>query len=154
MAIELNLINACKMETRDLNRELRSLAYGHRKIFIENPRGIHNIAAGLRGNVEVMIEGSVGYFAGTMIDGPKVSINGNAGWFLGDNMTGGSILVNGHAGNGVGQGIYGGDIAVKEDAGDRVGALMKSGHILIGGDAGIMAGLYMFAFWFVVQRNP
>lgn len=143
MAIELSLINACKMQTRDLNMELRRMVSTYRKISIENPRGIHHIAAGLRGDIEIDIEGSVGYFAGTMIDGPRININGNAGWFLGDNMTAGSIFVNGHAGNGVGQGIYGGNIVVKEDAGDRAGALMKSGNIIIGGDAGIMTGLYM-----------
>lgn len=141
MAGELSSIDACKMETRELNRLLRSTT--SKRILIENPRGLHHIAAGMRGSRSLEIDGTVGYFAGTMIDGPSITIEGNAGWFLGDNMTDGSIHVKGHAGNGVGQGIYGGRVVVDGDAGDRAGALMKHGAIVIGGDAGIMTGLYM-----------
>jgi len=138
---QLNAINACKMETRELNRLLR--ASRSRQLLIENPRGLHHIGAGLRGEISIEIDGTVGYFAGSMIDGPRISITGNAGWFLGDNMTNGHIRVRGHAGNGVGQGMYGGAVIVAEDAGDRAGALMKRGTLIIGGDSGIMTGLYM-----------
>lgn len=59
MAIELSLIDACKMETRDLNRALRRIsASSFRKISVENPRGIHHIAAGLQGNLEISLQAS------------------------------------------------------------------------------------------------
>jgi glutamate synthase domain-containing protein 2/glutamate synthase domain-containing protein 3 len=147
---EMKAIDAGNMGTRELNRLLRGSLSSKRAI-IENPRGMHNIAAGLRGRIDIEVSGSVGYFAGTMIEGAELRIRGNAGWFLGDNMTAGSILVSGHAGNGVGQGIYGGTIVVREDAGDRVGALMKNGSIIIGGDTGIMTGLYMMGGEVVVM---
>jgi len=142
MERELKIIDCEGIGVRELNRALRNSA-GSERIRIVNQRGLHHIAAGLRSTTEIEIEDSVGYFAGTMIEGPKLRIGGNAGWFLGDNMTGGSILVEGHAGNGAGQGIYGGTLVVKGDAGDRAGALMKGGTIVIGGYAGVMTALYM-----------
>ncbi len=138
---KLSRLNARNLQARELNRLLRES--GWERIFIENPDGLHHMGAGLKGNKSIDIGGTVGYFAGTMIDGPHISIAGNAGWFLGDNMTSGSIHVRGHAGNGVGQGIYGGKILVDGDTGERAGALMKRGTIIIGGNSGIMTGLYM-----------
>jgi glutamate synthase domain-containing protein 3 len=130
------------MSVRELNLALKAAADGGR-ILIENPKGMHHIAAGLGTRCTVEIEGSVGYFAGTMIDGPVIRVRGNAGWFLGDNMTAGEIVVEGHSGNGTGQGLYGGRLVVKGDCGDRIGALMKNGLVAVGGDSGIMTGLYM-----------
>ncbi len=148
MVSEVMVFSGSKLSTRDLNSSLRAISGALKqgavaKATIEEPCGRHHIAAGLTGRLTIDIKGAVGYFAGTMIDGPELMINGNAGWFLGDNMTGGTICVSGHAGNGAGQGIYGGVLVVKGDAGDRVGALMKGGTIIVGGDTGIMTGLYM-----------
>jgi glutamate synthase domain-containing protein 2 len=113
------------------------------RIVVANPRSRHYLAAGLGTKLQIAVEGSVGYYVGTMMDGPSIRVKGNAGWFAGDNMTSGELQITGHAGNGLGQGIYGGTIAVSGDAGDRVGSLMKRGAILVGGDVGIMTGLYM-----------
>lgn len=140
---ELKVIDAANLTTRELNKILKSIQESLRKVIIENPSERHSIAAGLRGRLEVEIKGSVGYFVGTMIDGPEIRILGNAGWFAGDNMTSGKVFIEGHAGNGLGQGLYGGLVIAKGDAGDRVGALMKRGVVIVGGDTGIMTGLYM-----------
>ncbi|MDI9644460.1 MAG: glutamate synthase-related protein [Candidatus Verstraetearchaeota archaeon] len=138
----LKKIDANNMNVRELNKSLRETSDGDR-ITISNVRGMHHVAAGLAVRCSIEIDGSVGYFAGTMINGPSIKVRGNAGWFLGDNMTSGEVLVEGHAGNGAGQGLYGGRVIVGGDAGDRVGALMKNGSIVVGGDSGIMTGLYM-----------
>ncbi|RWX72765.1 MAG: Glutamate synthase [NADPH] large chain [Candidatus Methanosuratincola subterraneus] len=138
----LKEIDASRMSVRELNLALKGVTDGEH-ILIENPKGMHHIAAGLGSRCTVEIEGSVGYFAGTMINGPVIRIRGNAGWFLGDNITAGEIVVEGHSGNGTGQGLYGGRLVVKGDCGDRVGALMKNGLVVVGGDSGIMTGLYM-----------
>jgi len=148
MVSEMKVLEGARSSTRELNRSLRSVAGALRdgeraRVAIEEPRGRHHIAAGLTGLLSIEINGPVGYFTGSMIDGPELAISGNSGWFLGDNMTRGTIRVGGHAGNGAGQGIYGGKIVVMGDAGDRVGALMKGGTIVVGGDTGIMTGLYM-----------
>ncbi|MGQ9468747.1 MAG: glutamate synthase-related protein [Nitrososphaerales archaeon] len=136
-------IEAKDLNTRQLNKALKDLSKRAKKIIIKEPKGKHHIAAGLCQKVEIDIEGSVGYFIGTMIDGPKIRIHGNAGWFAGDNITSGEVIVDGHAGNGPGQDMYGGVVAIKGDAGDRVGALMKHGTVIVGGSTGIMTGLYM-----------
>lgn len=146
-------IEAKDLSTRQLNKVLRDLSERTKKIKIKNPKGKHHIAAGLCQKVEIDIEGSVGYFVGTMIDGPKIRIHGNAGWFAGDNMTSGEVIVNGHTGNGPGQGMYGGAVVIKGDAGDRVGALMKRGTVVIGGSTGIMTGLYMMGGEIIVLGN-
>jgi len=140
---ELKVLDAEKYSVRELNIEIKRLSNIVRRIVIENPSGKHHVAAGLTRNVEIEVRGSVGYFLGTMVDGPRIVVKGNSGWFTGDNMTGGKITVEGDAGNGVGQGLYGGEVVVKGDCGDRIGALMKNGTIVVMGDAGIMSGLYM-----------
>ncbi|MBC7090834.1 MAG: alpha-hydroxy-acid oxidizing protein [Nitrososphaeria archaeon] len=140
---KLKVVDAEKYNVRELNLELKRLSNFFEKIVLENPSGKHYIAAGLTRKVEIEVRGSVGYFLGTMIDGPSIIVEGNSGWFTGDNMTGGKVIVEGDAGNGVGQGLYGGKIIVKGDCGDRMGALMKNGTIIVLGNTGIMSGLYM-----------
>lgn len=138
----VSTIDANEMSVRELNLALKGITDGqHVKII--NPMGMHQVAAGLGKKCIVDIEGSVGYFAGTMIEKPIIKVSRNAGWFLGDNMTSGEIVVEGHSGNGTGQGLYGGRIIIRRDCGDRTGALMKNGLVVVGGDTGIMTGLYM-----------
>ncbi|MBO3801912.1 MAG: alpha-hydroxy-acid oxidizing protein [Candidatus Brockarchaeota archaeon] len=137
-----------------LNRELKKLVNnGTRKVTIKNVDGVHYLAAGLKGNVCLTIEGSPGYFLGTMMSGPEIIVTGNTGWFAGDNITEGSLIINGHTGDGLGQCMHNGKIVVTGDAGDRVGALMRGGTILVGGDTGIMTGLYMLSGKIIVLGN-
>ena len=136
-------INANHKTPRDINQAIKKSAKENDKIIIKNPNAMHYMAAGLTEPVEVLIDGSAGYFVGTMIHGAKIHINGNAGWFPADNMTEGEVIIDGSAGDGVGQGIYGGVVVVKRDAGSRTGEIMKNGTIIIGGNSGFMSGLYM-----------
>ncbi|NPA84857.1 MAG: 4Fe-4S dicluster domain-containing protein [Crenarchaeota archaeon] len=147
------VIDASKLMPREINRKLREYAKEYKRIIIRNPNAKHYIAAGLVADVEVVIEGSAGYFLGTMIHGPKILLEGNAGWYVGDNMTSGEIAVKGHAGNGAGQYMYGGTLIVEGDAGDRSAALMKGGRVIIKGDAGLMTGLYMMGGEVIVLGN-
>ena len=147
-------IDTNNITARMLNRELRKLVNnGIRKATIKNVDGIHYIAAGLNGHISLTIDGSPGYFLGTMMNGPEITVIGNTGWFAGDNMTEGSLTVNGHTGDGLGQYMNNGRIVVTGDAGDRVGALMRGGTILVGGDTGIMTGLYMISGRIIVLGN-
>ncbi len=136
-------INANHKTPRDINQAIKKSAKENDKIIIKNPNAMHYMAAGLTEPVELLIDGSAGYFVGTMIHGAKIHINGNAGWFPADNMTEGEVIIDGSAGDGVGQGIYGGVVVVKRDAGSRTGEIMKNGTIIIGGNSGFMSGLYM-----------
>ena len=136
-------INANHKTPREINQAIKKSAKENDKIIIKNPNATHYMAAGLTEPVEVLIDGSAGYFVGTMIHGAKIHINGNAGWFPADNMTEGEVIIDGSAGDGVGQGIYGGVVVVKRDAGSRTGEIMKNGTIIIGGNSGFMSGLFM-----------
>ncbi|AXV38457.1 MAG: GXGXG domain-containing protein [Methanobacteriaceae archaeon] len=136
-------IDANKKEPRDINREIKKASTQYDRIIIKNPNAMHYLVAGLTKGVEVIIDGSAGYFVGTMIHDAKLHINGNAGWFPADNMTAGEVIIDGSAGDGVGQGIYGGTVVVKRDVGSRTGEIMKNGTIIIGGNSGFMTGLFM-----------
>lgn len=137
------IIDAQNKTPRNVNRSLKECAKDYKKIVIKHPGAMHYIAAGLTEPVDVFIDGSAGYFAGTMIHGARIHINGNAGWFPADNMTEGEVFIDGSAGDGVGQGIYGGTVVVKRDVGARTGEIMKNGTIIVGGNSGFMSGLFM-----------
>lgn len=137
------VVDAESKTPREVNRTIKSLAKDHDRIVVKNPNAMHYIGAGLTEDVELIIDGSAGYFAATMIHGPRVKINGNAGWFPADNMTEGEVIIEGSAGDGVGQGIYGGTVVVRKGAGSRTGEIMKNGTIIIGGNSGFMTGLFM-----------
>lgn len=136
-------INAQNKTPREINRTVKQKAKEKDSIVIENPNAMHYLVAGLTEEVEVVIDGSAGYFAGTMIHGAHVHITGNAGWFPADNMTEGEVIIDGSAGDGVGQGIYGGTVVVRKDVGSRTGEIMKNGTIIVGGNSGFMSGLFM-----------
>ena len=137
------LIDAKDMDEKELNRSIKEHAQNYDKLIIDNPDSRHNICAGLTEDVDIEINGSAGYFVGTMVHGPRIHINGNAGWFAGDNMTNGELVIEGTAGDGAGQGIYGGTVIVKGSVGSRTGEIMKGGTVIIGGNSGFMTGLLM-----------
>ena len=137
------VIDAKNMDEKELNRTIKKQAPSHDKLIINNPESRHNICAGLTEDVDIQINGSAGYFVGTMVNGAKIHITGNAGWFAGDNMTEGELVIEGTAGDGAGQGIYGGTVIVKGSTGSRTGEIMKGGTVIIGGNSGFMTGLLM-----------
>ena len=137
------IIDAKDMNEKELNRSIKEHAITYDKLIIKNPQSRHNIAAGVTEEVEIEIDGSAGYFIGTMIDGPRIHVKNNAGWFAGDNMTRGELIIEGGAGDGAGQGIYGGTVVVKGNTGSRTGEIMKGGTVIIGGNSGFMTGLLM-----------
>ncbi len=138
------IIDAQGLSPREINKKIKEFSQdGSGKVEIKNLSSRHYLVLGISGDIDIYVDGSVGFYAGSMIDGPKLYVNGNSDWFTGDNMTSGEIIINGHAGNGLGQGIYGGTIVSMKDAGDRVGALMKNGTIIVNGNVGVMTGLYM-----------
>ena len=77
------VIDAKDMDEKELNRTIKEQAIYNDKLIIDNPESRHNICAGLIEDVDIEINGSAGYFVGTMVNGPRIHINGNAGWFAG-----------------------------------------------------------------------
>ena len=64
------VIDANGMNEKELNRTIKEQAKYHDKLIIDNPDSKHNICAGLTEDVEIEINGSAGYFVGTMAHGP------------------------------------------------------------------------------------
>lgn len=130
--------------TREINQEIsRLIADGARTIQIQSPLARHNLAVGLLQPVELLFEGSVGYYCGGMMDGPRITIQGSAGWGLGECMMNGTFAVHGNAGNSAAASIRGGTVVIHGDAGARAGIAMKGGLLIIEGTCGTMAGFMM-----------
>jgi methylamine---glutamate N-methyltransferase subunit B len=118
--------DARELTTRQINLELRSLIYdqGIRDVTVRNPGSRHSL------------EGSIGYFACGLIDGPEIHITGRVGWSACENMMSGVVVIDGNAGSLTGAAMRGGDLLVKGRVGARTGIDQKGGTIIVCGDAG------------------
>ena len=137
--------DARNLTTRQINLELRWLLYeeGVKEVTIANPGARHSLGAGLLTRCRLRFEGSLGYFALGMIDGPEVHIAGRVGWSACENMMSGVVIVNSNAGSLTGAAIRGGDLVIKGRVGARTGIDQKGGSIIVLGDAGSMTGFMM-----------
>jgi len=128
----------------EINNKIRELMdNGHGTIVIKNPRGKHSLGVGILSRLNLIIEGSLGYFAVGLIDGPNVRINGRVGWSCGENMMSGTVLIEKNAGSTFGAAIRGGDLVCRGSVGSRTGIDMKGGTIIVGGDTGALSGFMM-----------
>jgi glutamate synthase domain-containing protein 3 len=137
--------DARELTTRQINLELRSLVYdqGVRDITVLNPGSRHSLGVGLLARCRIRFEGSIGYFACGLIDGPEVHITGRVGWSACENMMSGVVVIDGNAGSLTGAAMRGGDLLVKGRVGARTGIDQKGGTIIIGGDAGANTAFMM-----------
>ena len=137
--------DAHSLTTRQINLELRRLVYeeGIHDVTVNNPGAKHSLGVGILTRCRITFNGSLGYFACGMIDGPEVHITGRVGWSMGENMMSGVIVVESNAGSLTGAALRGGDIVVKGQVGARSGIDQKGGTIISLGDAGSMTGFMM-----------
>ncbi|MGB6766705.1 MAG: GXGXG motif-containing protein, partial [Methyloceanibacter sp.] len=98
---------------------------------------------GILNRLNLIIEGSLGYFGLGLIDGPNVRISGRVGWSCAENMMSGTILSEKNAGSQFGAEIRGGDLVCRGDVGSRTGIDMKGGTIIVGGNTGAFTGFMM-----------
>jgi len=132
------------MTTTEVNRRVRELmAEGYGTIVLKNPRGKHSLGVGILSRLNLIIEGSCGYFATGLIDGPNVRITGRVGWSCAENMMSGTVLIEKNAGSTFGAAIRGGDLVCKGSVGSRTGIDQKGGTIIVGGDTGALTGFMM-----------
>ena len=147
-------IDADNLTSTEANARLRDLmAEGHGTIVIKNPRGKHSLGVGILSRLNLIIEGSVGYFGVGLIDGPNVRIKGRVGWSCGENMMAGTVVVEKNAGSTFGAAIRGGDLVCMGSVGSRTGIDQKGGTILVGGDTGALSGFMMQRGRMVVCGN-
>jgi methylamine---glutamate N-methyltransferase subunit B len=133
---ETATFDARELTTRRINLELRWLLYeqGVREVTVLNPAARHSLGAGLLTRCKINFEGSLGYFALGMIDGPEVHIAGRVGWSSCENMMSGVVVIESNAGSLTGAAIQ---------VGARTGIDQKGGTIIALGNAGSMTGFMM-----------
>jgi methylamine---glutamate N-methyltransferase subunit B len=138
-------LDAETLTTRRINLELRWLLYeqGVREVTVLNPGARHSLGAGILTRCRITFEGSLGYFACGIIDGPEVHITGRVGWSACENMMSGVVKIDGNAGSLMGAALRGGDVVVKGQVGARTGIDQKGGTIIVLGSAGSMTGFMM-----------
>lgn len=147
-------IDTDNMTTTEVNSKIRELmADGYGTIVLKNPRGKHSLGVGILSKLNLIIEGSTGYFGVGLIDGPNVRINGRVGWSCGENMMSGTIVVQKNAGSTFGAALRGGDLVCRGSVGSRTGIDQKGGTIIVGGDTGALSGFMMQRGRLVVCGN-
>lgn len=147
-------IDTDAMTSTEVNSKARSLMEdGYGTLVVQNPRGKHGLGVGILNRLNLIFDGSLGYFAVGLIDGPNVRINGRVGWSCGENMMSGTVVVEKNAGSTFGAAIRGGDLVCKGSVGSRTGIDMKGGTIIVGGDTGALSGFMMQRGRMVVCGN-
>ncbi|HXF98078.1 MAG TPA: hypothetical protein VNJ46_05645 [Gaiellaceae bacterium] len=142
---EKAVFDAKNLSTRQINLELRWLLYeqGVKDVTVLNPSAKHSLGVCILTRCRITFEGSLGYFACGLIDGPEVHIKGRVGWSACENMMSGVVVIDGNAGSLTGAAIRGGDLVVKGHVGARTGIDQKGGTIIVLGNAGAMTGFMM-----------
>jgi formylmethanofuran dehydrogenase subunit C len=147
-------LDCTKLDTQQINAKLRELIdRGFGTVVLRNPGSKHSIAVGILHRLILHIEGSCGYFACGLLDGPNVTIKGRVGWACGENMMAGTIVVEKNAGSQFGAALRGGDLVCKGSVGARTGIDQKGGTIIVGGDTGAFSGFMMQRGRMVILGN-
>jgi len=137
-------IDAMDLTAAQLNDKLHSLMKeGYGSVVVKNPQGKHSLGVGILNKLNLIFEGSLGYFGVGSIDGPVVRITGRVGWSSAENMMAGKVVIEKNAGSCFGAAIRGGDLVCKGSVGARTGIDQKGGSIIVGGDAGAFTGFMM-----------
>ena len=108
----VELVDLATTPLRELNRRLHELPGATKSWRIVNPNGAHAIACGLDADIDVEIQGHVGYYCAGMNKLATVRVHGNAGPGLAENLMSGAVLVDGSASQSAGASGHGGLLAV------------------------------------------
>ena len=147
-------VDAIDLTCAQLNDKLHALMReGYGTVVVKNPQGKHSLGVGILNKLNLIFEGSLGYFGVGSIDGPVVRITGRVGWSCAENMMAGKVVIEKNAGSCFGAAIRGGDLVCKGSVGARTGIDMKGGTIIVGGDAGAFTGFMMQRGRIIVLGN-
>jgi glutamate synthase domain-containing protein 3 len=134
-------VDASTLAKGELNARLKELiATGEIEITVTKPGSMHNLGCALKGEAEIVVEGSTGFYTGGFLEGPRIVVRGNTGWYTGDNMLSGEIVIEKNAGSNCGPSMIGGAIVVRGNTGSRAGLGMKGGDLVICGSTGRWCG--------------
>jgi methylamine---glutamate N-methyltransferase subunit B len=122
---------------RTLNQHLHDLAgTSGSHVRVSNPSGAHAVACGIDAEIEVEIDGHVGYYCAGMNKLATVRVHGNAGSGLAENMMSGLVVVDGSASQYCAATAHGGLVVVRGDTSLRCGISLKGGEIVVRGSVG------------------
>jgi glutamate synthase domain-containing protein 3 len=137
----VEVVDLATTPLRELNQRLHDLstASGPTSWRILNPNGSHALACGLDAEIDVEIEGHVGYYCAGMNKRAQVHVHGNASTGIAENLMSGRVTVDGNASQSAGATGRGGLLVVHGDASSRCGISMKGIDIVVGGSVGHMS---------------
>jgi glutamate synthase domain-containing protein 3 len=139
----VEVVDLAETPLRELNQRLHDVAGGApgpRHWRVLNPNGAHAVACGLDADVEVEIDGHVGYYCAGMNKLATVRVHGNASTGLAENMMSGTVVIEGNASQSAGATGRGGLLVVHGDAAARCGISMKGIDIVVHGSVGHLSG--------------
>ena len=141
-------LDLAHMSVRDVNRLLHETRQGN--FLIKNPRGLHAIVAGLDGDLNVLIDGHVGYYCAGMNKLASVTINGNAGTGVAENMMSGRVHVKGDVSQSAGATGCGGLLIIDGNASARCAISIRGLNLVVKGSVGHMSAFMAQAGTLVV----
>ena len=137
LASRNSVLDLARMTLREVNQLLHDNRSGD--FLIHNPRGAHALACGLDGDLNVTIDGHVGYYCAGMNKHAHVTVNGNAGTGLAENMMSGFVHVKGDASQSAGATGCGGLLVIDGNASARCGIALRGLDIVVKGSVGHMS---------------
>ena len=148
----MSTIDLNKSSIRELNEKLQNSSPGD-KFTVNNTVGKHALSVGLTKNINVEINGHVGYYCAGMNQEALIKINGNAGPGLAENMMSGEVRVTGNASQYAAATAHGGLLVIEGDASSRCGISMKGVDIIVKGSVGHMSAFMAQAGTLLVCGN-
>jgi methylamine---glutamate N-methyltransferase subunit B len=142
-ATAVEVVDLAVTPLRELNQRLHDLtgdSSGPRRWRVVNPNGAHAVACGVDAEVEIDIEGHVGYYCAGMNKLATVRVHGNAGPGLAENLMSGRVIVEGNTSQSAAATARGGLVVVHGDASARCGISMKGVDIVVRGSVGHLSG--------------
>jgi len=138
-ALAVEVVDLAVTSRRELNQGLHDLVGSELRPHrwrVVNPNGAHAVACGVDMDVEIDIDGHVGYYCAGMNKQATVRVCGNAGPGLAENMMSGTVIVEGNASQSAGATGRGGLLVIQGDAAARCGISMKGIDIVVRGSVG------------------
>ena len=145
-------IDLAVSSVRELNSQLHAAADGERFV-VQHSAGQHSIAAGIDADLDVTVEGNVGYYFAGMHKTGTMTVHGSAGVGLAENIMSGVVHVTGDASQAAAATGRGGLVIIDGNTGARCGISMKGVDIVVGGDIGHASAFMAQAGRLVVCGN-
>ena len=142
MAARANIreLDLGKSSLREVNVALKRAQGDDEAAFrVLHPKGVHALACGLDGPIQVEIAGHVGYYCAGMNKEATVVIDGSVGPGVAENMMSGLVHVKGDASQSAGATAHGGLLVIEGNASARCGISLKGADIVVKGNVGHMS---------------